>query len=276
MDPAAVVAPRTWREPLGCSRSAAVMLAPRRVGDPASARALARPYRDVAARLTQLAASAGQLRRDDGRRSTSTSTPPPASPSAASSVRCDISAPRRTAPRTARSSPTRAIHPEQAGELADRMAEMDLNPAPILLVHHGAARAPRPRARGARGRAGPALLSTAPGSGSGIWADPGPELPRRASTPAPTARALIADGHHRYAAYLRLQEEHPAAPTDAGPGDAGRPGRHPPLPRRRSTGSCRTVRLDELVEATPCGRGRGDRAIATAGTRRPRQHAPRR
>ena len=34
--------------------------------------------------------------------------------------------------------PHEEIHPEQAGELADRMLQMDLNPAPILLVHHGA------------------------------------------------------------------------------------------------------------------------------------------
>ena len=38
---------------------------------------------------------------------------------------------------SARCARTRAIHPEQAGELADRMHQMALNPAPILLVHHG-------------------------------------------------------------------------------------------------------------------------------------------
>ena len=44
---------RTWRSPSSCCPFRAVMLSPSRVGDPASARALARPYRDVAERLTQ-------------------------------------------------------------------------------------------------------------------------------------------------------------------------------------------------------------------------------
>ena len=51
MDFATVVPPYVAK-PLTLSPFKAVMLSPARVGDPASARALARPYRDVADRLT--------------------------------------------------------------------------------------------------------------------------------------------------------------------------------------------------------------------------------
>ena len=45
---------------------------------------------------------------------------------------------RRTAARADRAVwPHEAIHPAQADELADRMHQMGLNPAPILLVHQG-------------------------------------------------------------------------------------------------------------------------------------------
>ena len=52
MDFATVVPPYVAK-PLELHPFTAVMLAPSRVGDPASARALARPYRDVASRLLQ-------------------------------------------------------------------------------------------------------------------------------------------------------------------------------------------------------------------------------
>ena len=52
MELASVVPPYV-ATPLELLPFRAVMLAPERVGDPASARALARPYRDVAARLEQ-------------------------------------------------------------------------------------------------------------------------------------------------------------------------------------------------------------------------------
>ena len=51
-----------------------------------------------------------------------------------------------------------------------------------------------------------------------IWAIRDAARARRASPPAcADARALIADGHHRYAAYLRLQAStRPGPATDAG------------------------------------------------------------
>ena len=112
--------------------------------------------------------------------------------------------------------PHEAIHPEQAGELADRMYAMDLNPATILLVHHGdpalrendlprqplEARLALPRPH----RTAPAHLGD-------------PRRGRRCLGSAPCSPGRAAswqDGHHRYAAYLRLQEEHPGTAWDAG------------------------------------------------------------
>src|SRR5687768_950295 len=134
MDFATVVPPYVAK-PLTLLPFRAVMLAPGRVGDPASARALARPYRDVAARLTQWI--------QQGRASEDTAaavylheytvaglTVRGLVGALGVSERAESLAERAVWPHE-------AIHPEQAGELADRMLQMDLNPAPILLVHHG-------------------------------------------------------------------------------------------------------------------------------------------
>ena len=65
--------------------------------------------------------------------------------------------------------PHEGIYPAQADDLADRMAEMRLNPAPILLVHRATPRlrallaeaAPRPR----RTTTSPTAPSSDTGSG---------------------------------------------------------------------------------------------------------------
>ena len=135
-----------------------LMLAPARVGDPASARAFARPYRDVADRLRRWE-SGGHLRRD-------------AVPAVyvheytggGITVRglvgaLDLS--RRAS--LADDSVVFAhegIHPEQSAELARRMSEMDLNPAPILLVHRGPEASPTAPSTGT----GSGLSGTPPGS----------------------------------------------------------------------------------------------------------------
>ena len=56
--------PRTWGDRCAWRPSTGLRLTPRRVGDPASGRVFARPYRAVAARLAQWQ-ERGQLRRDD-------------------------------------------------------------------------------------------------------------------------------------------------------------------------------------------------------------------
>lgn len=212
MDFASVVPPYVAK-PLTLLPFRAVMLAAGRVGDPASARALARPYRDVAARLTQWI--------DQGRASADTS---PAVylheyTVAGLTVRGLVGAlgmSQRAEGLAERAVwPHEAIHPEQAGELADRMFQMGLNPAPILLVHHG----------------DPALRElilevslTKPdwsyfdrtGQRQRLWAIRTPDLLSRISDLLADSHCLLADGHHRYAAYLRLQEQHPGTAWDAG------------------------------------------------------------
>lgn len=212
MDFAPVVPPYVAK-PLTLLPFRAVMLAAGRVGDPASARALARPYRDVATRLAQWI--------DEGRAIADTS---PAVylheyTVAGLTVRGIVGAlgvSRRAESLADRAVwPHEAVHPEQAGELAERMFEMGLNPAPILLVHHG-----DPALRelvSDVSRADPEwrYLDRA-GQRQRIWAIRDPELLARIDALLADARCLLADGHHRYAAYLRLQEEHPGGPWDAG------------------------------------------------------------
>jgi uncharacterized protein (DUF1015 family) len=49
-----------------------------------------------------------------------------------------------------------------------------------------------------------------------IWAIRAPERLDRIAELLAGAHCLLADGHHRYAAYLRLQQEHPGTAWDAG------------------------------------------------------------
>ena len=149
-------------------------------------------------------------------RSTCTSTPPAASPSAAWSAPWTS----RTGPPGAEDRailPHEGIYPGQADDLADRMAEMRLNPAPILLVHRATADAARAARRD--------VLATPPDheftdraeQRHRIWAIREPDRARRDRRRSwRRRRALIADGHHRYAAYLRLQQRDPGAATDRG------------------------------------------------------------
>src|SRR3954465_1253173 len=137
MDAGAVVIPPYVGRPLRLAPFHGVRLNPRRIGDPASGRLFARPYRAVAARLAQWQ-ERGQLCRDEE----------PALylheyTAGGLTVRglvgaLDISH-RATGPDDRAVLPHEGIHPVQADELADRMTELALNPAPILLVHRAPA-----------------------------------------------------------------------------------------------------------------------------------------
>ncbi|MDT0184439.1 DUF1015 family protein [Microbacterium sp. ARD31] len=207
------VVPPYVAKPLTLHPFRAVMLAPERVGDPASARALARPYRDVAARLTTWI--------DQGR---AISDPEPAIylheyTAGGLTVRglvgaLDMSR-RADAPADRAVWPHEAIHPEQAGELADRMLQMDLNPAPILLVHHGDPALRVLVAEVARSEPSWRYLDRT-GQRQRIWAVRDPAQLDTIAASLSRTRCLLADGHHRYAAYLRLQEENPGTAWDAG------------------------------------------------------------
>ncbi|MBS2937917.1 DUF1015 family protein [Nocardioides sp. J2M5] len=212
MDVAAIVPPYVAK-PFRLVPFTAVMLAPGRVGDPASARALARPYRDVATRLTRWI--------DEGRASADQA---PAIYLHEYTVEgltvrglvgaLDVA--RRAADAADRAVwPHEAIHPDQAGELADRMQQMALNPAPILLVHHGSADLRALLDEVARLAPDWSYLDRT-GQRQRIWAVRDPDRLARLDDLLARTTCLIADGHHRYAAYLRLQQQHPGTAWDSG------------------------------------------------------------
>lgn len=213
MDVDAVVSPPHVARPLRLLPFRALMLAPSRIGEPASVRALTRPYRTVASRLERWE-ERGQLSRDEE----------PALylheyTSDGITVRglvgaLDISH-RANAREEVAVFPHEGIHPEQVEELAARMLQMQINPAPILLVHHGSAEV-RDLLRDMRKRTAHLEFTDRGAQQHRVWAigDPG-ELELIEQALAPT-RVLIADGHHRYAAYLRMQQDQPGPATNAG------------------------------------------------------------
>ena len=117
------------------------------------------------------------------------------------------------------------------GPVAGRLALMEATQAnlePIFLLYDGCAGA-GPGAAGAapgswrRRLAGCSLAETRTEDGRRhrLWAvTDEAELAAIAADLAPR-QALIADGHHRYAAYLKLQERHRQAGDGAGPWDYG-------------------------------------------------------
>ncbi|MDH2415563.1 DUF1015 family protein [Nocardioides sp. CER19] len=213
MDASDVVSPPYLAGPLSLHPFRARLLQPSRIGDPASGRLFARPFRSVATRLQQW--------EERGRISTD--------PHAAlyvheyttgdRTVRGIVGTLELARRATSRADsvvlPHEGIHPAQADELADRMEEMQLNPAPILLVHRASGTLREHVAR-LVGSPPARQFEDAGGQRHRLWAI------RDADEAAPIiealsgARALIADGHHRYAAYLRMQARRPGTAADAG------------------------------------------------------------
>jgi uncharacterized protein (DUF1015 family) len=213
MDAGSLVPPPHVARPLRLLPFRGLTLTPTRIGAPSSVRAFTRPYRQVADRLRRWERR-GQLSHDDE----------PAIylhefTTGGVSVRglvgaLDIS--RRAERRDEVAVfPHEGIHPEQANELAARMTEMQTNPAPILLVHSGP---PRVRALmdAVQSRAALREFTDRSGQHHRVWAiRDAAELAVLDEALAPT-QALIADGHHRYAAYLRMQRDDPRPATAAG------------------------------------------------------------
>jgi uncharacterized protein (DUF1015 family) len=125
------------------------------------------------------------------------------------------------------------VQPHEAvapGPVAGRLALMEATQAnlePIFLLYDGGAEADRPSAATrivtdtALTRAPLAQATTSDGIRHRLWAITDPaELAEIAADLAPRA-ALIADGHHRYAAYRELQQHRRAAGDGAGPWDFG-------------------------------------------------------
>lgn len=111
------------------------------------------------------------------------------------------------------------------GPVDDRVVLMRTtatNPEPILLVHHGT---PALRALlDDSTRADPLIdFEERDGSRHQLWAVTDAATLAAASRELAPGQALIADGHHRYAAYLRLKAElrSPDAPPGSSPWDYG-------------------------------------------------------
>lgn len=189
------------------------MFSSHRIGDPATARAFARPFKDVQNRLSRWEQH-GQLWHD----------PAPALylheyTAAGITIRglvglVDVSR-RATRPEERAILPHEGIYPAQADDLADRMEEMQLNPGPILLVHR-ATSAMRAFTHDVMSRPTDHHFTDRAKQQHRVWAVHDPDLLARANASLVGSRALIADGHHRYAAYLRLQQRAPTGPARYG------------------------------------------------------------
>ena len=111
-----------------------------------------------------------------------------------------------------------------AGPVADRLAlytAVGADLEPIFLVYDGGGAATRAVA-GVDGGAEPlvdAVLTD--GLRHRLWALTDPPLLQEVAADLHDRKALIADGHHRYATYLRRQADHHAAADGEGPWDAG-------------------------------------------------------
>jgi uncharacterized protein (DUF1015 family) len=111
------------------------------------------------------------------------------------------------------------------GPVEDRtvlMRTTGTNLEPILLVHEGTSRL-RGLIADATGAPPQADFTALDGSRHRLWALTDPAMLAAIAHELSTTQALIADGHHRYAAYLRLQGElrDPLAPPDTSPWDYG-------------------------------------------------------
>lgn len=109
-----------------------------------------------------------------------------------------------------------------AGPVADRLAlteATEANLEPIYLVYSGGGAASQAVAAA---DAGPPLVEAAvDGVTHRIWALTDPDTLRAVAGDLLPRSAVIADGHHRYATYLRHQADRHAAGAGAGPWDRG-------------------------------------------------------
>lgn len=171
-----------------------------------------------------------------------------------------------------------------SGPVADRLALMratGANLEPIFCVYSGGGPASRLVEETVDAAAPTCELVDDDGVAHRLWAVTGRHEHRVVADDLRDRKALIADGHHRYATYRRLQAEHRAEGQGAGPWDFGLallvdsarypprleaihrviPGLDPREALRRARAVCRVVRvsddltlaLDELAVATRLG-----------------------
>jgi uncharacterized protein (DUF1015 family) len=189
--------------PLRLAPFRALSLAPPRVGDAASARVFARPYRAVPQRLE--AWRKRGLATQDDQPAIYLHEYTDSGLTVRGLVGClDISS-RATSSGELQVFPHEGVRPHQVSELAKRLSAMRIDPAPILLVHRGPASI----------RAVSRTVRTTPprreyldhaGQQHRIWAITDPAHLHAVDAGLADARLVVADGHHRYAAYVALHE----------------------------------------------------------------------
>jgi len=210
---ASVVIPPYVAGPFRLEPFAALRLDPARIGDPATARLYARPYRGVAARLRAWQ-DQGHLVHDASAALYVHEYSDSGLTVAGVVGALDIT--RRTQqPLEAAVLPHEGVHPAQVRELANRMAQMQLNPAPILLVQDYPEVARR-LVTAVRAEQPDHAFIDRGGQGHRIWAIRDRDLIDELNEAWSSSRSLLADGHHRYAAYLRVQSSAPGGPADLG------------------------------------------------------------
>ena len=168
-----------------------------------------------------------------------------------------------------------------AGPVDDRtvlMRTTETNLEPILLVHEGTDPAARPDRRRRAESAGRGLRGARRQRRTGSGWSPTEVLLDAIAAELAGTQALIADGHHRYAAYLRLQAElrDPAAadgasPVGPRPGPAGRPARPPAADRPDPPLGHRPDHVGRLGDLGRPGRRVPDLPRPRGGVRRPRR-----
>jgi uncharacterized protein (DUF1015 family) len=213
MDSSPVVGPPSVGRPLRLRPFRGWRLTAGRIGDPATARLFARPYRDVTERLARWEAEHHLLRDTEPAVYVHEYT------AGGLTIRglvgaLDISHPAAT-PDDRAVFPHEGIHPMQVTELAERMTRWQLNPAPILLVHRGPVRV-RELVEGTLTAAPDHEYVDRADQRHRVWAIRETGEIDALNAGLAGSRALIADGHHRYAAYLRMQQASPGGPMDSG------------------------------------------------------------
>ncbi|GHE78232.1 DUF1015 domain-containing protein [Streptomyces griseoaurantiacus] len=115
--------------------------------------------------------------------------------------------------------PHEDVMPHVVADRADLMRATRANLEPLLLTYRGEGGTTGAHAVVERATGRPPLLSTTTEDGFGhrLWAVTDPADIAEARADLAGHQALIADGHHRWATYLRLRAEHPAP----GPWDFG-------------------------------------------------------
>lgn len=211
MEPGAVVVPPFVAKPLQLAPFRALRLPARRVGDPGTLRHLSRTPR--------AAALGSWLERVQAVQDDVPAVYVHEYTSGGLTVRGLVGAMdltrRAQHPDERAVLPHEGIRPVQADDLADRMQELGINPAPILLVHRGTNEGRDLIASTVRRRPQHRFTDRG-GQRHRVWTITAPDELTRLDATLAGAQALIADGHHRYAAYLRMQGRSPGGPADRG------------------------------------------------------------